>query len=152
MPLRARRGVIGSFVLVGAIALTGVASSACSSSTIASRMGLTSGQIRLTNQTGRLVRVELLSVGRDSSPAVWSTQLLAMDAEFVHGSSQEQRLPGMRARFSLVDDAPGLEAAGENINTVTLGVPTDTVRVYELRITNGRLTAREIGVEAGRGR
>jgi len=35
---------------------------------------------------------------------------------------------------------------------VQLGVPEDGVREYDLRLINGRLTAREIGIEAGRRR
>lgn len=139
-------GAVLALGLGGAVGLGGLG--ACTGSSIGARMGLSVGSIRVNNKTDRLIRVELVNVGRDNTPKTYSTQILAMDASFEHGAGKEQRLPGMRARFSLQDAGAG----DDNINVVQLGVPEDGVREYDLRLVNGRLTAREIGIEAGRRR
>jgi|GEM_PF-4399682 len=154
MMIRARLvggGRVVASMLGLAAALSGLAvigPAGCTGSSIGARMGMSVGSIRVNNKTDRLVRVELVNLGRDNSIKTYSTQILAMDASFEHGAGKEQRLPGMRARFSLQDAGTG----DDNINVVQLGVPEDGVREYDLRLINGRLTAREIGIEAGRRR
>lgn len=93
--------------------------------------------VGVTNQTDRIVRVELLQLRKDGEMTVYSTQTIGPGGEFKHMVDEDERRPGMRARFTLVDQKV---ADG---NWVMLNLPTSRDRAYDLWLVGSRLSAKE---------
>lgn len=95
--------------------------------------------IDVANMTDRPVRVEMFTVDKNGAKTNYSTSLLVTGGNFTYGADHADRLPGMRARFTLES-----EAADSDFNAVTLAMPADGRRTYDLKLINARLTAREL--------
>lgn len=97
------------------------------------------GLFEVQNLTEKPVRVETFTVGNHGEKKVYATSLLVPGGMFTHGAGQEDRLMGMRARFFMPDEPDGGFA-----NSVTLDVPKEGRRMYDLKIINARLTAQTV--------
>lgn len=95
--------------------------------------------IDVDNLTGQPVRVEMLTVDKHGTKTTFSTSRVVSGGNFTFGTTDYDRLPGMRARFTLESEPEGSE-----FNAVTLNMPPRERRTYDLRLINERLTAREL--------
>jgi hypothetical protein len=111
----------------------------CATTKSGLEFGMGVGSITVVNKTDRMVKVELITLDKFGTAHVYSTSLLTIDGEFKHGVDRDNRLRQMRAKFTIADE-PG----GSDVNYVQLNVPEDKGRDYDLKIMNGRLTAREL--------
>ncbi len=93
--------------------------------------------VRVTNQTDRIVRAELVQLRPNGEMTTWSTQTVSPGAEFKDVVDGEERRPGMRVRFTLADQTV---ADG---NWVLLNLPDKKDRVYDLVLIGNHLSARE---------
>lgn len=119
-----------TFANLGLVVLSGLASGLTGCST--GVHGVT-----VNNSTDRIVRVELMQLRKDGEMTAYSTQTVGPGGEFKHMVDDEERRPGMRARFTLADQKP------EEGNWVMLNMPKDRDRAYDLRLLGSRLTAQE---------
>lgn len=95
--------------------------------------------IDVDNLTGQPVRVEMLTVDKHGTKTTFATSRLVTGGNFTFGTTDYDRLPGMRARFTLESEPEGSE-----FDAVTLNMPPRERRTYDLRLINERLTAREL--------
>ena len=117
-----------NLVLVAALLLFGLIAPGCE----------TIHGVVVTNKTDRTVKAELLQLRNDGEMTSYATQTLVAGGEYHHKMDSEEHRPGMRVRFRLADQAI------EDGNWVMLNVPDSKDRTYDLFLTSGRLTAKEI--------
>lgn len=122
-----------------ALLIGGVIAPGCAATKRGFEFGSGIGSINVMNKTDRLVRVELITFDKFGAPRTYATSILTLNGTFEHGADRDNRLRQMRAKFTIADEPHAAE-----VNFVQLNVPENERRDYDLRIMNGRLTAREL--------
>lgn len=92
--------------------------------------------IEARNNTGRTLKVEYISVSNVGDTRVHGEGVVAKDSTITYKIDQRDN-PGNRVRFSVP------ELPMDEMTMVEVALPEKTTRVFDLRYSGGRLTARE---------
>lgn len=101
--------------------------------------------VSVLNKTDRLVKAEFVQVTNFGEMTTAGFQTISPTGEFRHKVDDEERTPGQRVRFTLADES------FTDGNWVMLNLPATRDRVYELKLVNGRLSAKELSKRAASG-
>lgn len=94
--------------------------------------------VSVVNKTDQLVKAEFVQVNNFGEMTSSGFQTISPTGEFRHKIDDEERTRGQRVRFTVV---------GQSVtdgNWVMLSLPAARDRMYELRLVNGRLSAKEV--------
>lgn len=93
--------------------------------------------VEVYNDTGQVVRAEMLSVNPRGESNLYSTAVVNKDAFFENRMTEAVNGQTMRVRFTLIE-----QSADDN-NWVMLNLPPGATRTYSLKLDGGRLRAEE---------
>lgn len=99
---------------------------------------LASSGFVVENGTDRVVHVELLRLERGGEMRPYARQVVSPGAQYKHMVDDEEFRRGLRARFTVDGETV------EDGNWVMLQIGQDKERRYDLKLVNGRLTARDV--------
>lgn len=92
--------------------------------------------VEVVNQTGQVINVEYLSVAGDGSTHAYSTGVVSKNGAVFYKVDASQG-NGAKIRFSLP------EAPMDEASAVTLKLPDERTRYFDLEYRSGKLIARE---------
>jgi hypothetical protein len=102
--------------------------------------GCQSYGLDVRNDTGQILKVELMDISPTGSASVMGSSVLPKYAAFTHKLDDSTYGNGRRVRFLLPETSPDEADLGQ----VELKVPEARTRYYNLEVVNGRLVAREL--------